>query len=131
MATCYEIADAEHVVQDAVMGYVLLLLVNLLTCAGQLCQKKAAECWRLLPHERRLAASLCWLAGAAALLGLGMLFWLGVLQRLPVGLAYPMLSLNFVLVTLAAHCVFGETVSPRHWRGVAVIMLGVILMGIG
>jgi undecaprenyl phosphate-alpha-L-ara4N flippase subunit ArnE len=45
---------------------------------------------------------LTWLGLALACLGLGMLFWLLVLQSIPVGIAYPMLSLNFVWVTLAA-----------------------------
>jgi hypothetical protein len=31
-----------------------------------------------------------------------MLLWLSVLQSIPVSIAYPMLSLNFVWVTLAA-----------------------------
>jgi undecaprenyl phosphate-alpha-L-ara4N flippase subunit ArnE len=31
-----------------------------------------------------------------------MLLWLSVLQSIPVSVAYPMLSLNFVWVTLAA-----------------------------
>jgi len=59
-----------------------------------------------------------------------MLAWLEVLRRLPVSLAYPMLSLNFVLVTLAARFIFGESVSSRHWSGVAAIMAGIFLMGI-
>jgi undecaprenyl phosphate-alpha-L-ara4N flippase subunit ArnE len=113
------------------MGWVLLVLVNLLTCAGQLCQKQAAERWRLLsPQDGRLASSLRWLAGAAVFLGLGMLAWLGVLRRLPVSLAYPMLSPNFILVALAARWIFGERISLRHWQGIAAIMAGVLCMGI-
>ena len=48
---------------------------------------------------------------------------------MPVGLAYPMLSLNFVFVTLAARWLFHETVDARHWAGVALIMAGVALLG--
>ena len=111
-------------------GYVLLLLASLLTCAGQLCQKQAAERWQTLgAREGRLASTARWLAAAVLLLGLGMLVWLGVLRRLPVSQAYPMLSLNFVLVTLAARFVFRESVTPRHWAGVAVISAGILLMG--
>ena len=112
-------------------GYFLLLLASLFTCAGQICQKQAADRWQILSlHEGRLASSLRWLAGAAFFLCFGMLAWLGVLQRLPVSLAYPMLSLNFVLVTLCARFIFGEAVSPRHWGGVAAIMAGIVLMGL-
>ena len=113
------------------IGYLLLLLASLLTCAGQLCQKQAAERWQALAaHEGRLASTARWLSVAVLLLGLGMLAWLGVLRRLPVSQAYPMLSLNFVLVTLAARFIFGESVTSRHWAGVAVISAGILLMGL-
>ncbi|WP_431222574.1 4-amino-4-deoxy-L-arabinose-phosphoundecaprenol flippase subunit ArnE [Serratia sp. L9] len=111
------------------MAYILVILVSLLTCAGQLCQKQAALAWQQAA-ERRLSITLRWLAVALLLLGLGMLIWLNVLQRLPLSLAYPMLSLNFVLVTLAARWLFNETTTLRHWSGVALIMLGILLMSL-
>ena len=52
-----------------------------------------------------------------------------VLQRLEVGIAYPMLSLNFVLVTLMARFVFHEHIDGRHWLGVALVIGGVVLLG--
>ncbi|EDW1220241.1 EamA family transporter, partial [Salmonella enterica] len=52
-----------------------------------------------------------------------------VLQTLPVGIAYPMLSLNFVWVTLAAWKIWHEQVPPRHWLGVALIISGIIILG--
>lgn len=110
-------------------AYILLLLVSLLTCAGQLCQKQAAQSWQQTA-ERRLGITLRWLAAALLLLGLGMMAWLGVLQRLPLSLAYPMLSLNFVLVTLAARWCFNELTTWRHWCGIASIMLGILLMSL-
>ncbi|MCP0683384.1 hypothetical protein KU626_23860, partial [Salmonella enterica subsp. enterica serovar Mbandaka] len=42
-----------------------------------------------------------WLGLALICMGAAMVLWLLVLQTLPVGIAYPMLSLNFVWVTLA------------------------------
>ncbi|MFT8090614.1 EamA family transporter, partial [Salmonella enterica subsp. enterica serovar Enteritidis] len=50
------------------------------------------------------------------------------LQHMPLSVAYPMLSFNFVLVTLASRFFFGETVGARHWLGIAAIMLGILLM---
>lgn len=111
------------------MAYILVFLVSLLTCAGQLCQKQAVHRWQQAA-ERRLAITLWWLAVAIMLLGLGMLIWLTVLQRLPLSLAYPMLSLNFVLVTLTARWLFNEPTTLRHWCGIAFIMLGILLMSL-
>lgn len=104
------------------MKLTLIFLVSLLSCAGQLCQKKAST-------GRRASAVLIWLALSLLLLGTGMLFWLGVLRQVPVSVAYPMLSLNFVLVTLAARFIWQEKVSRRHWLGIALIMAGVAVMG--
>ncbi len=73
-------------------------LASLLSCAGQLCQKQAT---RPSKSRRRGRHILGWL-GLALALGGGMLLWLSVLQSIPVSVAYPMLSLNFVWVTLAA-----------------------------
>jgi undecaprenyl phosphate-alpha-L-ara4N flippase subunit ArnE len=67
---------------------------------------------------------------AALLMILGLLAWLGVLRRLPISLAYPMLSFNFVLIVLAARLIFHERVPLRHWCGVAAIICGVILLGV-
>ena len=90
----------------------LLLMACLLTCMGQVSQKFAVESWRDVPDG-------C----------LGLLVWLLVLQRLEVGIAYPMLSLNFVLVTLMARFVFHEPIDARHWLGVGLVIAGVVLLG--
>jgi undecaprenyl phosphate-alpha-L-ara4N flippase subunit ArnE len=111
------------------MSLLLVLLACLLTCLGQIAQKFAVERWRgqASTWTEKLHSPWLWLALAA--LGLGLLVWLLVLQRLEVGIAYPMLSLNFVLVTLVARFVFHETIDRQHWLGVALVIGGVVLVG--
>ncbi|MFZ6049780.1 4-amino-4-deoxy-L-arabinose-phosphoundecaprenol flippase subunit ArnE [Pseudomonas sp. CR3202] len=111
------------------MTFLLLIGVCLLTCLGQVAQKLAVESWR--GRELKLATKLFspWLLLAIASLGGGLLLWLLVLQRLEVSLAYPMLSLNFVLVTLLAQYLFREEIGARHWFGIALIVGGVALLG--
>lgn len=113
------------------MIFVLLLVACLLTCLGQIAQKHAVESWRGEQARPGLLGKLStgWLWLALASLGLGLLLWLLVLQHLQVSIAYPMLSLNFVLITLAARFVFGEPIDRRHWLGVGIIMLGVFCLG--
>ncbi|MFO6295922.1 4-amino-4-deoxy-L-arabinose-phosphoundecaprenol flippase subunit ArnE [Rahnella selenatireducens] len=106
-------------------GFLLVLAVSIITCAGQLCQKQAAQV-----AGDGLARVLRWLGLAVLLLGVAMLLWLRVLQLLPLSLAYPMLSLNFVLITLCARWFFREHVDARHWCGVALIMAGIALMSV-
>jgi len=111
------------------MTALLLVGVCLLTCVGQLAQKFAVEGWRDAPPSMAAKLLSPWLLLAIACLGSGLLLWLLVLQRLEVGVAYPMLSLNFVLVTLLASRLFGERIDARHWFGVALIVGGVVLLG--
>ena len=108
------------------MIWFLLMLASLLSFAGQLCQKQATRPALRVGRRRHI---LTWLGLALACLGLGMIFWLLVLQSVPVGIAYPMLSLNFVLITLVARFVFHETIDRRHWLGVALVIGGVALLG--
>jgi len=108
------------------MAWSLLVLASLLSCAGQLCQKQAT---RPAKAGRRGQHVALWLGLALLALGSGMIVWLAVLQHLPVGIAYPMLSLNFVWVTLAAKTFWHERVTSRHWLGVGLIIVGVILLG--
>ncbi|MNC19537.1 putative 4-amino-4-deoxy-L-arabinose-phosphoundecaprenol flippase subunit ArnE [compost metagenome] len=104
------------------MSYLLIVLASILSCGGQLCQKQAT--WR--PGRRHL---LCWLALSVLLLGCAMLLWLLVLQRIPVSVAYPMLSLNFIFITFAARFIWHEPVSLRHWLGVVLIIAGISILG--
>jgi len=111
------------------MTFVLLLGACLLTCLGQVAQKLAIEQWgRAFPGIAQALTST-WLWLALACLGGGMLLWLLVLQRMDVGIAYPMLALNFVLITVIGRYGFNETVDRRHWLGLAMILLGVVLLG--
>ena len=112
-------------------GYIFLLLASLLTSAGQLCQKQASVVWgQQAGRQGRAVFTLRWMLPAFLLLCLGMAAWLAVLRVLPVSQAYPMLSLNFVFVALAARFVFGEKTTPKHCWGIIAIITGVILLGI-
>ncbi len=107
------------------MTYLLLVLSSLMSCLGQLCQKKAAFPGPTACQRRHL---LLWLGMAVVFLGCAMLLWLQVLRSLPVGIAYPMLSMNFIWITLAAHWLWGEPIGLRHWCGTALIILGIFFL---
>lgn len=107
------------------MSLLLIVLVSLLSCLAQLCQKQAAT----LGARRGKARLIFWLALNLLLLGLAMLLWLWVLRRVPVSVAYPMLSINFVLVALAARLIWRESYTLRQWLGTLAIVAGVALIG--
>ncbi|MBE5254228.1 MAG: 4-amino-4-deoxy-L-arabinose-phosphoundecaprenol flippase subunit ArnE [Enterobacterales bacterium endosymbiont of Blomia tropicalis] len=107
------------------MNLLLILLVSLLSCAAQLCQKQAAH----LGARRGKKKLLMWIALSLLLLAVAMLLWLAVLHVTPVSVAYPMLSLNFVLVALAARLFWQETYTLQQWLGIIVMIAGVSLIG--
>lgn len=108
------------------MIWLVLVLASLLSVAGQLCQKQATRPVSARVRGRHIAL---WLALAMMCLGLAMVLWLLVVQNIPVGIAYPMLSLNFVWVTLSAWKIWHEPVTVRHWVGIAMIIGGIFILG--
>ncbi len=62
------------------------------------------------------------------LYGLGTLLWLKCLSRLDLGLAYLVSALQYVVVFAAARIVFGETLSPTRCLGLAVILVGIVIV---
>jgi undecaprenyl phosphate-alpha-L-ara4N flippase subunit ArnF len=62
--------------------------------------------------------------------GTSMFCWLAALGRLPLNLAYPLLSLSYPLVYLGAVLLpfFNETVNAQRLAGIGLIMLGVALL---
>jgi drug/metabolite transporter (DMT)-like permease len=66
--------------------------------------------------------------GGLACYALGAVFWLTVLSRVPLSLAYPMLALTYVAIPLLAWLLLGESVSGLRWVGIGVICAGVLLV---
>jgi multidrug transporter EmrE-like cation transporter len=59
---------------------------------------------------------------------LSSLFWMVVLSKVELSVAYPMLSLGYAFVLIASWFLFNEPVSAVRWLGVLVIMAGVTLI---
>ena len=56
--------------------------------------------------------------GGLACYGVSVIVWILGLSRVPVSIAYPMLSLGYVVNAIAAHYLFGEfTKLMEEWRG--------------
>lgn len=54
--------------------------------------------------------------------------WIFVLSKVPVSVAYPMLSIGYVVSAFAGYLLFGEALSAMKLIGIAVIILGVFLV---
>jgi len=56
------------------------------------------------------------------------LIWVYVLKKFEFSLAYPMISISYVFGLLAAYFIFHEPIVWTRWLGVAVIIVGVVLV---
>ena len=54
--------------------------------------------------------------------------WIFGLSRVPVSMAYPLLSVGYVVNAIAAHFLFGEAVTASRWLGIGFIVIGVTLV---
>jgi len=66
--------------------------------------------------------------GGLALYAIAVTVWLFVLSRVDVGMAYPMISLAYIVTAIAAYFLFHEDLSILRITGIGVIMLGVYLI---
>jgi multidrug transporter EmrE-like cation transporter len=60
--------------------------------------------------------------------GASLFVWILGLSRVPVSMAYPLLSVGYVVNAIAAHYLFGEAVTLQRWLGIAFIAIGVWLV---
>ncbi|UDG79939.1 4-amino-4-deoxy-L-arabinose-phosphoundecaprenol flippase subunit ArnE [Candidatus Steffania adelgidicola] len=111
------------------MVILLTFLASLLSCAGQLCQKHAATL-PPSPSCGKLGHRLHWMGISFLPMGIAMLLWLWILQQVPVGIAYSMFSLNFVLITLSTRWLWREPASLQNDFGLILMITGLIFMGV-
>jgi drug/metabolite transporter (DMT)-like permease len=71
---------------------------------------------------------LLWLG--LALFGLSAMFWLVVLSRVDLSIAYPLVGLSYIVVVGLARFLFHEHVPTLRWMGVSLIALGIALVGV-
>jgi multidrug transporter EmrE-like cation transporter len=118
------------------LTWCLLLVGVLLNAAAQLLLKAATRhSGELVADSGRISWSgVLQLLGAVPLwvglacYGVSVVVWLGALSRVPVSIAYPMLSIGYVVNAFAAVSLFGEVLSVGKLVGIAMICAGVITL---
>ena len=69
-----------------------------------------------------------YLLGGVVLIMLAVPFWFEVLARLPLSVAYPMVSMGYVITLVLGSVFLNETVTLLRITGVSIIVLGVIVV---
>jgi multidrug transporter EmrE-like cation transporter len=83
-----------------------------------------ANAWTL---AERIALNPPILLGLA-LYAVSVVFWILALSRVDVSIAYPMLSIGYIVSALAGWLLFSESVGPARVAGIVVIIAGVWLV---
>lgn len=81
----------------------------------------------VLPVGLKLAMEPHILAGMACYV-VSLVVWIMGLSRVEVSVAYPMLSIGYVINAIAAWYLFGESVSALRLTGIGFIIVGVYLV---
>jgi multidrug transporter EmrE-like cation transporter len=66
--------------------------------------------------------------GGLACYAVSVVVWIIALSRVPVSMAYPMLSIGYVVNAIAAWQLLGESLSPLRLAGIGVIIVGVFMV---
>jgi multidrug transporter EmrE-like cation transporter len=113
----------------------LLMTGVLLNAAAQLLLKAGTNAVghfefsfdNLLPVGMKIALQP-FIMGGMACYAISLVVWIMGLSRVPVSVAYPMLSVGYVLNAVAAWYLFGESLSAQKLVGIGFIVLGVVLV---
>jgi drug/metabolite transporter (DMT)-like permease len=70
-----------------------------------------------------------YVAPAVVLHVLGLMLWLNILSKRPLGEVLPLMGANFVTVALAGSVFFGERLAARRLAGIALVAIGFMLVG--
>lgn len=119
-------------------GYSLILFGVLLNASAQLLLKAGTNAVghfefvadNIVPVATRVAFEPHIVAGVLCY-GVSLVVWIMGLSRIPVSVAYPLLSLGYVINALAAWYLFGEALTPGRVAGIGLIVLGVFIIARG
>ena len=76
--------------------------------------------WKLATEPHIVGGLACYVVSVAV--------WIMALSRVEVSIAYPLLSVGYVVNALAAWYLFGEAVTPMRLLGIGIIIIGVCLV---
>lgn len=115
--------------------FALILVGVLLNAAAQLLLKAGVRQIgefsftpsNVLPIGWQLATNLPIIGGLGCYV-ISVVVWILALSRVEVSVAYPLLSIGYVVNAALAWWLFGEAVGPMRLLGIAVIIVGVVLV---
>ncbi len=114
------------------MPHLLLVTNIILMTIGQLFFKQAALFVNSNQNLNLITRYLFnpWFYGAVSFFALSTFIWVQILTSMKISVAYPLLSISYILTALGAYYFFGERLNPINIAGIFLIMLGVSLISV-
>ncbi len=117
------------------VSFALILTGVLLNAAAQLMLKAGTNAvghfefiaGNIVPVGLKLALQPFILGGVACYV-VSLVVWIMGLSRVEVSIAYPMLSIGYIINAVAAWYLFGESVTALRMTGIGFIIVGVFLV---
>src|SRR5215475_8407350 len=117
------------------LSFALVLTGVLLNAAAQLMLKAGTNAIGAFQFSTATLAPIGWkvatqpfILGGLACYVVSIVVWILALSRVEVSIAYPMLSIGYVVNAVAAYFLFGEAVGAQRLVGIGVIILGVYIV---
>jgi multidrug transporter EmrE-like cation transporter len=117
------------------LSFVLVLTGVLLNAAAQLLLKAGTNAVGHFAFSRENILPVGWqmatephILGGLACYAVSVVVWIMALSRVEVSIAYPMLSIGYVVNAVAAWWLFGEAVSLTRLTGIGIIIVGVYIV---
>jgi len=119
--------------------FLLIAATILSTSLAQIFQKRVAVGMHELKSVERVGGGIgnavqrlqlsvyCYFISSALLLGTAFVIWFFVLGKVDLSIAYPLLSLNIVLVSVLSMFIFREKLRRVQVAGLTMIVVGVVL----
>ena len=119
----------------SLVSFALILTGVLLNAAAQLLLKACTNAVghfdfqldNVLPVGLKLAFEPH-IFGGLCCYAISVVVWIMALSRVPVSIAYPMLSIGYIVNAFAAAWLFGEAVTAQKLAGIGFIVVGVYLV---
>lgn len=119
----------------SVVSFILIVVGVLFNVAAQLLIKAGTNAVGYFEFSRENVLPIGWklatephILGAMGCYAFGVVIWILALSRVQVSIAYPLLSLGYVVNAVAAWWLFNEAFNPAKVIGMGVIILGVIII---
>jgi len=117
------------------LSFALVLTGVLLNAVAQLMLKAGTNAIGAFQFSTANLAPIGWkvatqpfILGGLACYAVSVVVWILALSRVEVSIAYPMLSIGYVVNAVAAYFLFGEAVGMQRLVGIGIIILGVYIV---